>query len=87
MACRGVHSAAGRWRSDRTRPEPLLAASWRDRVSTFIGPGRLPEQFGQLYKAGAKKMTQTSMTTAGIDRRRADFADYAAALAEPMRTL
>jgi hypothetical protein len=27
MACRGVHSVAGRWRSDRTRPEPLLAAS------------------------------------------------------------
>jgi transposase len=26
MACRGVHSAAGRWRSDRARPEPLLAA-------------------------------------------------------------
>src|SRR5437879_8231253 len=26
MACRGVHSAAGRWRSDRVRPEPLLAA-------------------------------------------------------------
>jgi hypothetical protein len=27
MACRGLQSAAGRWRSDRMRPEPLLAAS------------------------------------------------------------
>jgi hypothetical protein len=26
MACGGVHSAAGRWRSDRTHPELLLAA-------------------------------------------------------------
>jgi transposase len=27
----------------------------------------LPEQLGSLYKAGSKKMTQTSITTAGID--------------------
>jgi hypothetical protein len=67
MACRGVHSATGRLRSDRIRPEPLLAALWRNRVSTFIGPGWLPEQLGSLYKAGSEKMTQISITTAGID--------------------
>jgi transposase len=36
-------------------------------VSTFIGPGWLPEQLGSLHKAGSTKMTQTNMTTAGID--------------------
>jgi len=36
-------------------------------VSTFIGPGWLPEQLGSLHKAGSTKMTQTSITTAGID--------------------
>jgi transposase len=36
-------------------------------VSTFIGPGWLPEQLGSLHKAGSRKMTQTSITTAGID--------------------
>jgi transposase len=36
-------------------------------VSTFIGPGWLPEQLGSLYKAGSKKMTQNTTITAGID--------------------
>jgi transposase len=36
-------------------------------VSTFIGPGWLPEQLGSLYKAGSRKMTQTTTITAGID--------------------
>jgi transposase len=36
-------------------------------VSTFIGPGWLPEQLGSLHKAGSTKMTQTNITTAGID--------------------
>src|ERR1700722_10619644 len=36
-------------------------------VSTFIGPGWLPEQLGSLYKEGTAKMTQTIITTAGID--------------------
>jgi transposase len=36
-------------------------------VSTFIGPGWLPEQLGSLHKAGSRKMTQTNITTAGID--------------------
>jgi transposase len=36
-------------------------------VSTFIGPGWLPEQLGSLHKAGSTKMTQTTTTTAGID--------------------
>jgi hypothetical protein len=26
MACRGLQSAAGRWRSDRTHPEQFVAA-------------------------------------------------------------
>src|ERR1700729_3871823 len=71
MACCGVHSAAGRWRSDRVRPEPLLAAPLRDRASTFIGPGWLPEQLGSLHKAGSTKMTQTNILTAGIDTSKA----------------
>jgi transposase len=36
-------------------------------VSTFIGPGWLPEQLGSLYKAGSTKMTQNTTITAGID--------------------
>ena len=40
-------------------------------VSTFIGPGWLPEQLGSLHKAGATKMTQTNTTTAGIDTSKA----------------
>jgi transposase len=39
-------------------------------VSTFIGPGWLPEHLGSLNKAGSTKMTQTSMT-AGIDTSKA----------------
>jgi transposase len=40
-------------------------------VSTFIGPGWLPEQLGSLYKAGSRKMTQINITTAGIDTSKA----------------
>jgi transposase len=40
-------------------------------VSTFIGPGWLPEQLGSLHKAGSTKMTQTNTTTAGIDTSKA----------------
>jgi hypothetical protein len=40
-------------------------------VSTFIGPGWLPEQLGSLHKAGSTKMTQTITTTAGIDTSKA----------------
>ena len=36
-------------------------------VSSFIGPGWLPEQLGSLHKAGSTKMTQVITTTAGID--------------------
>jgi len=36
-------------------------------VSTFIGPGWLPEQLGSLHKAGSTKMTQAITTAAGID--------------------
>jgi transposase len=45
-------------------------------VSTFVGPGWLPEQLGSLHKAGSKKMTQTSIVTAGIDvsKTKLDFA-------------
>src|SRR6202165_5385819 len=72
MACRGLQSAAGRWRSDRIPP---LAALWLPRsvivVSTFIGPGWLPEQLGSLHKAGSTKMTQTNILTAGIDTSKA----------------
>src|ERR1700693_5173672 len=71
MACRGVHSAAGRWRSDRTRPQPLFASPQRHRVRTFIGPGWVPAQLGSLHKAGSRKMTQTNITTAGIDTSKA----------------
>src|ERR1700733_2620726 len=67
MACRGWRSAAGHWRSDRAHPEP----PWLPRsvivVSSFIGPGWLPEQLGSLHKAGSTKMTQVITTTAGID--------------------
>jgi transposase len=57
------------------RIEPTLSSSWLPRsvivVSTFIGPGWLPEQLGSLHKAGSTKMTQTSITTAGIDTSKA----------------
>lgn len=50
---------------------PALSRFWLPRsvivVSTFIGPGWLPEQLGSLHKAGSRKMTQTNITTAGID--------------------
>jgi transposase len=53
------------------RIEPTLSSLWLPCsvivVSTFIGPGWLPEQLGSLHKAGSTKMTQTNMTTAGID--------------------
>ena len=53
------------------RIEPTLSSLWLPRsvivVSSFIGPGWLPEQLGSLHKAGSKKMTQTNTTTAGID--------------------
>jgi transposase len=53
------------------RIEPTLSSLWLPRsvivVSTFIGPGWLPEQLGSLHKAGSTKMTQTNITTAGID--------------------
>ena len=53
------------------RIEPILSSCWLPRsvivVSTFIGPGWLPEQLGSLYKAGSTKMAQTNITTAGID--------------------
>jgi transposase len=53
------------------RIEPTLSHLWLQRsvivVSTFIGPGWLPEQLGSLHKAGSTKMTQSNITTAGID--------------------
>jgi transposase len=53
------------------RIEPILSHLWLQRsvivVSTFIGPGWLPEQLGSLHKAGSTKMTQANITTAGID--------------------
>jgi transposase len=53
------------------RIEPTLSSLWLPRsvivVSAFIGPGWLPEQLGSLHKAGSTKMTQTNITTAGID--------------------
>jgi len=53
------------------RIEPILSSCWLPRsvivVSTFIGPGWLPEQLGSFYKAGSTKMAQTNITTAGID--------------------
>jgi transposase len=57
------------------RIEPTLSRTWLPRsvivVSTFIGPGWLPEQLGSLHKAGSTKMTQTNITTAGIDTSKA----------------
>jgi transposase len=53
------------------RIEPTLSGLWLPRsvivVSTFIGPGWLPEQLGSLHKAGSTKMTEAITTTAGID--------------------
>jgi len=52
MACRGCNprQAAG------DRIEPTQSSLWLPRsvivVSTFIGPGWLPEQPGSLHKAG-----------------------------------
>src|ERR1700761_8882253 len=67
MACHGWRSAAGRWRSDRAHPEPPWLPCSAIVVSTFIGPGWLPEQLGSLHKAGSRKMIQTSTISAGID--------------------
>ena len=57
------------------RIEPTQSSLWLPRsvivVSTFIGPGWLPEQLGSLHKAGSRKMTQTNITTAGIDTSKA----------------
>jgi transposase len=57
------------------RIESALSRLWLPRsvivVSTFIGPGWLPEQLGSLHKAGSTKMTQTNITTAGIDTSKA----------------
>jgi len=54
---------------------PILSCHWLPRsgivVSTFIGPGWLPEQLGSLHKAGSRKMTQINITTAGIDTSKA----------------
>jgi transposase len=53
------------------RIEPTLSCLGLPRsvivVSTFIGPGWLPEQLGSLHKAGSTKMTKTNTLTAGID--------------------
>jgi transposase len=53
------------------RIEPTLSSLWLPCsgivVSSFIGPGWLPEQFGSLHKAGSTKMTQATIATAGID--------------------
>jgi hypothetical protein len=40
------------WRSDRTHPEQFVLLRSVIVVSTFIGPGWLPEQPGSLHKAG-----------------------------------
>jgi hypothetical protein len=40
------------WRSDRTHPEQFVLPRSVIVVSTFIGPGWLPEQPGSLHKAG-----------------------------------
>src|ERR1700716_2808136 len=71
MACRGCNprQAAG----DRIEPTPssLWVPPCVIVVTTFIGPGWLPEQLGSLHKAGSTKMTQTIITTAGIDTSKA----------------
>jgi transposase len=63
------------WQAAGDRIEPTLSSLWLPRsvivVSAFIGPGWLPEQLGSLYKAGSTKMTQTNITTAGIDTSKA----------------
>jgi len=50
---------------------PILSSLWLPcsviASATSSVPGWLPEQLGSLYKAGSTKMTQTNMTTAGID--------------------
>src|SRR5438270_351053 len=50
---------------------PILSSLWLPRSMIASAPssvpGWLPEQLGSLYKAGSTKMTQTNMTTAGID--------------------
>lgn len=62
---------AVRGRASDDRIEPTLSSLWLPRsmivVSTFIGPGWLPEQSGSLDKAGTTKMTKTSTVVAGID--------------------
>jgi hypothetical protein len=40
------------WRSDRAHPEQAELPCSVIVVSTFIGPGWLPEQLGSLHKAG-----------------------------------
>jgi transposase len=53
------------------RIEPILSSLWLPRSviapAPSSVPGWLPEQLGSLYKAGSTKMTQTNITTAGID--------------------
>src|SRR4029450_8105479 len=71
MACRGSNprQAAG------DRIEPTQSSLWVPPSGIAAGPllhpGVLPEQSGSLHKAGSRKMTQTSITTAGIDTSKA----------------
>lgn len=66
---------AVRGRAAGDRIEPTLSRLWLPRsvivVSSFIGPGWLPEHLGSLHKAGSTKMTQISTMTAGIDTSKA----------------
>jgi transposase len=72
MLCRGRH-IRGRAAGDRI--EPTLSHPWLHCsvivVSSFIGPGWLPEQPGSLHKAGSTKMTEAITRTAGIDTAKA----------------
>jgi transposase len=67
MLCRGGSPRQSRWRSDRIHPEQFVLLRSVIIVSTFIGPGWLPEQPGSLHKAGSTKMTKISTAVAGID--------------------
>jgi transposase len=64
-----------RGRAAGDRIEPTLSSLWLPRsvivVSTFIGPGWLPEQLGSHHKEGSRKMTKISMAVAGIDTSKA----------------
>src|SRR3982750_2757109 len=62
MAIRGRPLAIG-----SVRPEPPWLPRSMIVVSTFIGPGWLPEQLGSLHKAGSTKMMKNSTVVAGID--------------------